>query len=107
MVAFAPAHHWVRKLEALGRDVRLMPASYVKASVKRGKNDAAHAAAICEAVTRPSMRFVPIKSVEQQAVLMLHRARDLPFEEWVSVLGPAQTDGSARPSCVSTTKSHA
>jgi transposase len=54
-----------------------MPASYVKAYVKRGKNDAADAAAICEAVTRPSMRFVPIKSVEQQAALMLHRARDL------------------------------
>jgi transposase len=54
-----------------------MPASYVKAYVKRGKNDAADAAAICEAVTRPSMRFVPMKSAEQQAVLMLHRTRDL------------------------------
>jgi len=54
-----------------------MPASYVKAYVKRGKNDAADAAAICEAVTRPSMRFVPIKTIEQQSALMLHRTRDL------------------------------
>ncbi len=75
--ACATAHHWAREVEALGHDVRLMPASYVKAYVKRGKNDAADAAAICEAVTRPSMRFVPIKTVEQQAVLMLHRTRDL------------------------------
>ena len=58
---------------ALGHDTRLMPPTYVKAYVKRGKNDAADAAAICEAVTRPSMRFVPIKSVEQQSALMLHR----------------------------------
>ena len=57
--------------------MRLMPASYVKAYVKRGKNDAADAAAICEAVTRPSMRFVPVKTAEQQAALMLHRTRDL------------------------------
>src|SRR5436190_338125 len=77
MEACATAHHWARELETLGHDVRLMPASYVKAYVKRGKNDAADAAGICEAVTRPSMRFVPIKSVEQQAALMLHRARDL------------------------------
>jgi transposase len=61
----------------LGHDTRLMPPSYVKAYVKRGKNDAADAAAICEAVTRPSMRFVPIKSVGQQSALMLHRTRDL------------------------------
>src|SRR5260370_480334 len=58
-------------------DLRLMPASYVKAYVKRGKNDAADAAAICEAVTRPSMRFVPLKTIEQQSALMLHRTRDL------------------------------
>jgi len=75
--ACATSHHWARELKALGHDVRLMPASYVKAYVKRGKNDAADAAAICEAVTRPSMRFVPMKSAEQQAVLMLHRTRDL------------------------------
>jgi transposase len=77
MEACATSHHWARELRALGHDVRLMPASYVKAYVKRNKNDAADAAAICEAVTRPSMRFVAIKTAEQQAVLMLHRTRDL------------------------------
>ena len=61
MEACATAHFWARELRALGHDVRLMPAQYVKAYLKRGKNDAADAAAICEAVTRPSMRFVPIK----------------------------------------------
>jgi transposase len=77
MEACATAHHWARELMARGHQVRLMPPSYVKAYVKRSKNDAADAAAICEAVTRPSMRFVPVKSVEQQAALMLHRTRDL------------------------------
>jgi transposase len=75
--ACSTAHHWARELIALGHEVRLMPPTYVKAYVKRGKNDAADAEAICEAVTRPSMRFVPIKSAEQQSVLVLHRARDL------------------------------
>jgi len=75
--ACGSAHYWARELRAFGHDVRLMPPSYVKAYVKRGKNDAADAAAICEAVTRPNMRFVPIKSPEQQSVLMLHRSRDL------------------------------
>ena len=71
------AHHWSRKLRALGHTVRLMPPSYVKAYLKRSKNDANDAAAICEAVTRPSMRFVPIKSEQQQSGLMLHRSRQL------------------------------
>jgi transposase len=71
------AHHWGRELQALGHTVKLMPPSYVKAYVKRSKNDANDAAAICEAVTRPSMRFVAIKSKDQQAALMLHRARQL------------------------------
>jgi transposase len=71
------AHHWGRELQALGHTVKLMPPSYVKAYLKRGKNDANDAAAICEAVSRPSMRFVAIKSKEQQAALMLHRARQL------------------------------
>jgi transposase len=62
---------------ALGHTVRLMPPSYVKAYVRRGKNEAADAAAICEVVTRPSMRFVPAKTIDQQAVLALHRTRDL------------------------------
>jgi len=75
--ACATAHYWARELRALGHEVRLMPPHYVKAYVKRGKNDGADAAAICEAVTRPSMRFVPVKAAEQQAALMIHRARDL------------------------------
>jgi transposase len=71
------AHHWGRELQALGHTVRLIPPSYVKAYLKRSKNDANDAAAICEAVTRPSMRFVPIKTKEQQTALMLHRTRQL------------------------------
>ena len=73
--ACASAHHWARELRALGHDARLMPASYVKAYVKRQKNDAADAEAICEAVTRPTMRFVDVKSPEQQSVMVLHRVR--------------------------------
>ena len=71
------AHYWSRELQALGHTVKLMPPSYVKAYLKRSKNDANDAAAICEAVTRPSMRFVAVKTKEQQAALMLHRARQL------------------------------
>ena len=71
------AHHWARELQSLGHTVKLMPPNYVKAYLKRSKNDANDAAAICEAVTRPSMRFVAIKTREQQAALMLHRARQL------------------------------
>src|SRR6478672_7992664 len=71
------AHHWARELQTIGHTVRLMPPSYVKAYLKRSKNDANDAAAICEAVTRPSMRFVAVKTKEQQAALMLHRARQL------------------------------
>lgn len=75
--ACATAHHWARELENVGHEVRLMPPRYVKPYVKRNKNDAADAEAICEAVQRPTMRFVPIKSPEQQSVLMLHRTRQL------------------------------
>ena len=75
--ACATSHHWSRELQALGHEVRLMPASYVKAYVKRNKNDAADAEAICEAVTRPTMRFVATKTKEQQSVLMLHKTRQL------------------------------
>ena len=75
--ACATAHHWGRELLALGHDVKLMPPRYVKPYVKRNKNDAADAEAICEAVTRPTMRYVPIKTPEQQSVLMLHRTRQL------------------------------
>ena len=75
--ACASAHHWARELMAIGHEVRLMPPAYVKAYVKRGKTDAADAEAIAEAVTRPTMRFVAVKSKVQQAVLMLHKTRDL------------------------------
>ena len=75
--ACATAHHWARQLIGLGHEVKLMPPNYVKPYVKRGKNDAADAAAIAEAVTRPSMRFVAVKGVEQQSILMVHRTREL------------------------------
>lgn len=75
--ACGTSHHWGRELTRLGHEVRLMPPAYVKPYVKRGKTDAADAEAICEAVSRPTMRFVPIKSKEQQALLSMHRARDL------------------------------
>jgi transposase len=75
MEACNTSHYWARELIALGHDVRLMPAQYVKPYVKRGKNDAADAEAICEAVTRPTMRFVPVKTPDQQSVMMLHRVR--------------------------------
>jgi transposase len=74
--ACATAHHWARELIALGHAVRLMPPAYVKPYVKRNKTDAADAEAIAEAVTRPTMRFVSVKSAEQQAALMLHRTRE-------------------------------
>ena len=77
MEACGSAHYWARELRAMGHDVRLMPPAYVKAYVKRGKNDAVDAAAACEAVSRPDMRFVAIKSEAQQATLMVHKTRDL------------------------------
>jgi transposase len=73
--ACATSHYWARELRELGHDVRLMPPSYVKPYVKRQKNDTADAEAICEAVTRPTMRFVEVKTTEQQSVLVLHRTR--------------------------------
>lgn len=75
--ACGSAHHWARELVKLGHDARLMPPAYVKAYVRRQKNDAVDAAAICEAVTRPSMRFVPLRSLENQAALMHHRVREM------------------------------
>ncbi len=77
MEACATSHYWARELRQLGHDARLMPPSYAKAYVRRNKNDAADAAAICEAVSRPSMRFVTIKTAEQQAAGGLHKVRDL------------------------------
>jgi transposase len=75
MEACGSAHHWARKLEGFGHTVKLMAPQFVKPYVKTNKNDAADAEAICEAVSRPSMRFVPIKNIEQQSVLALHRVR--------------------------------
>jgi transposase len=104
MDACATAHHWARELIALGHEVRLMPPAYVKAYVKRNKNDAADAAAICEAVTRPSMRFVPVKDVDQQAVLMMHRARNLLVRQRTMAVNALRADlpefGVVSPQCL-------
>ena len=75
MEACGSAHYWARKLQALGHTVKLMAPQFVKPYVKTNKHDAADAEAICEAVRRPNMRFVPVKNIEQQAVLALHRVR--------------------------------
>jgi transposase len=84
--ACATSHHWSRELKALGHTVRLMPPAYVKPYVKRQKNDAADAEAICEAVTRANMRFVETKTPEQQSCLMLHRTRHLFIRQQTSVI---------------------
>src|SRR3982075_405391 len=84
--ACASAHHWSRELKMLGHTVRLMPPAYVKPYVKRQKNDAADAEAICEAVTRANMRFVPTKTPEQQSCLMLHRTRHLFIRQQTAVI---------------------
>src|SRR3984893_9356748 len=82
----ASSHHWSRELQALGHTVRLMPPAYVKPYVKRQKNDAADAEAICEAVARANMRFVPTKTPEQQSCLMLHRTRHLFIRQQTAVI---------------------
>ena len=92
MEACATAHYWARELTKLGHQVRLMPAKDVKAYVKRNKNDAADAEAICEAVRRPTMRFVQIKSTEQQGRLMLHRARDLLMRQRTQVINAMRAE---------------
>ena len=84
--ACASAHHWSRELQALGHTVKLMPPAYVKPYVKRHKNDAADAEAICEAVTRANMRFVATKTPEQQSCLTLHRIRHLLMRQQTSVI---------------------
>ena len=84
--ACASSHHWSRELQALHHTVRLMPPAYVKPYVKRQKNDATDAEAICEAVTRPSMRFVETKTTGQQSVLVLHRARQLFIKQQTSLI---------------------
>jgi transposase len=84
--ACASSHYWSRELQALGHTVRLMPPAYVKPYIKRQKNDAADAEAICEAVTQPSMRFVETKTPEQQSCLMLHRTRHLFIRQQTAVI---------------------
>jgi transposase len=84
--ACASSHHWSRELKALGHTVRLMPPAYVKPYVKRQKNDAADAEAICEAVTRANMRFVATKTPEQQSCLTLHRTRHLFIRQQTAVI---------------------
>src|SRR5713101_3765577 len=84
--ACATAHYWARELTKLGHEVRLMPAKEVKAYVKRNKNDAADAEAICEAGRRPTMRFVRVKSGEQQGQLMQHRTRDVLIRQRTQII---------------------
>jgi hypothetical protein len=104
MEACATAHYWAREISALGHQVKLMPPAHVKPYVKRGKNDMADAEAICEAVTRPTMRFVPVKSADRQAVLVLHRTRDMLMRQrtmrseaiWPSLVS-SRLRGRARP----------
>ena len=98
MEACGSAHFWARELAGLGHEVRLMPATYVKAYVRRNKNDARDAEACCEAVSRPTMRFVPVKTVEQQCARAIHRARDLLVRQRTQACelypGPALRDGA-------------
>ena len=86
MEACSSAHHWGRALLGLGHEVRLIPAAHVKPYVRRNKNDAADAAAICEAAMRPGQRFVPVRSIENQAELMRHRTRELLAGQRTSLL---------------------
>ena len=86
MEACATSHYWAREIAKLGHQVRMMPPRYVKPYVKRNKNDAADAEAICEAVTRPTMRFVPVKTPEQQSILMVHRTRQLFVRQRTSLI---------------------
>lgn len=90
--ACGTSHYWARELSALGHDVRLMPPAYVKPYVKRQKNDAADAEVICEAATRPTMRFVPVKSVEQKSAIMLHRSRTLLIKQRTMLLHSIRAD---------------
>lgn len=107
--ACASSHHWARELTALGHEVKLMPPAYVKPYVKRQKNDAADAEAICEAVQRPSMRFVPIKAPDQQAGLVLHRTRHLLMRQQTAVINAIRliwpSSGSWHPSGVTASSS--
>ena len=101
MEACATAHHWAREITALGHEVKLMPPQYVKPYVKTQKNDMADAEAICEAVTRPTMRFVSIKTTDQQALLVLHGVRD----QWVRSF--LMTDINRQSGCTEPARRHA
>jgi transposase len=91
--ACGSAHHWARMLGKLGHEARLMPPAYVKPFVKRNKSDAIDAAACCKAVTDVDMRFVPVKTVEQQAALALHRSRELLVKEHSVLSSPIKRAG--------------
>ncbi len=99
--ACGSAHHWACELARLVHEVRLIPPSHVKPYVKRQKNDMADAEAICEAVTRPTMRFVPVKSPEQQSVMVLHRTRLIPtrcaWSEWSRRASCSRSSAPSRP----------
>lgn len=97
MEACASSHYWARAIRDLGHDARMIPASYVKPYVARQKNDAADAAAICEAVTRPTVRSAPIKSLAQQAARVVHRTHELLSRQRVS-FGLRRESGSGLPS---------
>ena len=101
MEACGSAHHWGRTLRKFGHDVRLMPANYVKPYVKRRKTDAVDAEAICEAVRRPTMRFVEIKTEDQQAILSIHRTRDLAVRQRTQLARSAACCASSGISCLS------
>lgn len=86
MEVCATSHYWAREIAVLGHEVRLIPPAYVKPYVKRQKNDAADAGAICETATRPNMHFVPVKAEEQQGVIVLHRSHDLLMRQRTMIL---------------------
>lgn len=92
--ACATAHFWTRALAALGHEVRMMPPNYVKAYVRRQKNDAADAGAICEAVQRPNMRFVAAKSADRQAVMTLHKAHELLVRQGTALINAIRSHGA-------------
>src|SRR5262245_51192836 len=94
--ACASSHYWSRELQAIGHTVRLMPPAYVKPYVKRQKNDATDAEAICEAVTRPNMRFVATKTPEQQSCLTIHRTRHLLIRQQTSVINAIRSRSEER-----------
>src|SRR5262249_20612964 len=94
--ACATAHYWGRELRALGHEVRLRPAQYVKAYIKRNKHDAADAEAICEAVGRPTMRFVPVKTADQQAAVLLHRGRERLVRQRTGLIAIVRDERDAR-----------